>query len=71
MSDKLYRVVVTETRRVDVIYEIEAKSEDEARAKAHMGETISEETAERTMEITDRSIISLEESDASEEEAVD
>jgi hypothetical protein len=71
MSDKLYRVVVTETRRVDVIYEIEANSEAEARDKAHIGDTISEEASESTMEVIDRSVISLDEADASEAEEVD
>lgn len=71
MSDKLYRVIVTETRRVDVIYEIEAGSEAEAREKAHTGDTISEEASGHIKEVIDRSVISLEEMDALEAEDVD
>ena len=71
MASKLYRVVVTESRRVDVIYEIEAQSEAEARGKAHIGDTIAEEASESTMEVTDRSVISVEEADAHEAEDLD
>lgn len=68
MTTKLFTVVATQTRRVDVVYEVEARDEDEARKKVHSEETVSEERFEESMTLIDRSIISVSESDPLEDE---
>jgi len=54
-----YRVEVVETRTVDVIYLVEADSENEARQKAENGETVDEDHPV-AREIINRSVFEVE-----------
>jgi hypothetical protein len=56
----IYEIEVIETRTYDVLYRVEADSPEEAREKAEMGETESEEEL-KCREVLDRTIWEMKE----------